>query len=365
MPHVPFYLDYFGSFLDKYSVFLKKAGRWESKYLQYDICNIEVKKPLYITGLARAGSTILLETLNDHPDMVSFQYRDYPFIHFAAFWDIIRKPIPPVKKKIERGHRDRIMINNQSPEALEEILWMSFFDHLHDVKQSNILTDSANNKDFESFYDESIRKLLFFRKARRYLCKNNANIGRLKYIYSLYPDAKFIIPIRRPEEHVFSLIKQHRLITAEQEASPRALRYMQRHGHHEFGQDFRPLNFDDNETTADILADWEIGDLIHAYSTYWAETYGYLHKTLQANPALRSSCMIIRYDDLCAAPESTLAALLDFCDLDEGAQDIIKAWSDKISPPTYYKNDFTNEEKKHLDELTKDTASLYWPRIKA
>lgn len=40
---------------------------------------------MYIAGLARSGTTILLEKLATHPDVVTHRYRDDPPI-FSPYW---------------------------------------------------------------------------------------------------------------------------------------------------------------------------------------------------------------------------------------------------------------------------------------
>ena len=66
-------------------------------------------------------------------------------------------------------------------------------------------------KRFEEFYCNHIRKILLSQGGTRYLAKANYNISRMKYLSKLYPEARFVILVRDPPEHIASLIKQHRL----------------------------------------------------------------------------------------------------------------------------------------------------------
>ncbi|MFP4313280.1 MAG: sulfotransferase [Alphaproteobacteria bacterium] len=360
MASVSFFTDFLGGLLDKHPAFLKRLGTLETRALKYDIINTEIKAPVFICGLARSGSTILLEILNSHKDFTSFQYRDYPFVHCPAFWDFANKFVPRSTKKIERAHKDRIMIDWTSPEALDEIIWMSFFDDLHNPSINNVLGPQDKNPDFDAFFSHSIRKLLALRKAKRYVSKNNANSARLEYIQNLYPDARFIVPIRKPAEHVYSLLKQHKLLLEAQKDDPRGQRYMRRHGHFEFGSDFRPLNFHDTHATERILDLWRAGDCVSAYARYWDKTYAHIYNTVQSNEDLKKNTLFIRYDELCASPSDHLEKLSDFCAIKEDKEQLINSWKDKISAPDYYKITLSDEEQSRIKEITHGTAAKFW-----
>lgn len=360
MASVPFLTDFLGKPLDKNSPWLKKMGHLETRLLKYDIIDKKVEKPVFVCGLARSGSTILLEILNSHPDFCSFQYRDYPYLHFATFWDFINKFAPRAAKKVERAHKDRIMIDMNSPEALDEIIWMSFFDHLHEPAANNILDGDVEAPKFQEFFKDTILKLLALRKAKRYVSKNNANTARVGFIQKMYPDARFVIPVRDPVTHIYSLIKQHKLLSEQQKTDERGTRYMRRHGHFEFGLDFRPINFGNPEMTNQILSYWNMGDIVSAYALYWSETYSHLFDTVQADENLKKNALFIRYDDFCNNTEERLAELLEFCAITEGKEEIISNWKDKISAPDYYKVDLSDEEQQRIKELTAETAKKFW-----
>ena len=74
-----------------------------------------------------------------------------------------------------------------------------------------MLDRQTSHPAFESFYRDHIRKLLRVRGGRRYLAKGNYNVTRLEYLLQLFPDARFVIPVRDPRWHIASLIKQHAL----------------------------------------------------------------------------------------------------------------------------------------------------------
>ena len=86
---------------------------------------------------------------------------------------------------------------------------MAFFSTLHDPGSSAVLNGETNNKEFANFYKDHIRKLLLLRGGRRYLSKANYNLTRLGYLLKLFPDARFLLPVRDPVWHIASLMRQH------------------------------------------------------------------------------------------------------------------------------------------------------------
>ena len=89
---------------------------------------IQIEAPIFVCGLARSGSTILLECLAAHPDTVTHRYRDYPGVLAPVFWDRISTRLyTDHSAPIERAHGDGIAVTPDSPEAMEEMLWMEFY----------------------------------------------------------------------------------------------------------------------------------------------------------------------------------------------------------------------------------------------
>ena len=251
---------FLGGIVCRNSEFFIKLGNVETSYLGARIEHTDIRAPIFIAGLARSGSTILLETLAACPGVATHQYRDFSFIFILYWW---RKFLAWTAKKAEvpreRAHRDGLEVTSASPEAMEEILWMAFFDHIHDPSASNILDGATHNPPFERFFRDHVRKLLAADKAARYASKGNYNLTRLEYLLKLFPDARVILPIRHPIAHIASLAKQHALYVAGEREDPRALLHMQRSGHFEFGLDRRPINPGNDSVTAEVLNLWREG----------------------------------------------------------------------------------------------------------
>jgi hypothetical protein len=353
------WVDAVGGFVNRRPGLWIALGNLETRVMEDEIGATAIDRPIFISGLARAGSTILLEILARHGDGVSHRYQDYPLLFTPYWWNRLiermpKREVPPA----ERTHRDGITVGPSSPEAFEEILWMAFFPHLHQASQSDVLDQQTAHPEFEAFYREHIRKLLRVRGGRRYLSKGNYNVTRLEYLLKLFSDARFVIPVRDPVWHIASLMKQHALFCEGCSRRPEAVRHLQRVGHFEFGLDRRPINAGDPGLVAGVAGAWSRGDELEGWSLYWAQVYGHLADRLDANPALKEAALVVRFEDMCRTPHETLQQVLAHCGLDA-----TPSWlEDKaavIRFPSYYRPRFTADELATIERHTADTAGRF------
>lgn len=336
-----------------------RLGNLETRVVADAVADLRVERPIYVSGLARAGTTILLEALADHSDTATHRYRDYPFVFTPCWWNRFLDRMPRRETPaIERSHRDGIRITPESPEAFEEMLWMAFFPDAHDSGKSQVLDGKTANPEFEAFYFEHIRKLLLLRGAGRYLAKGNYNLTRLEYLLKLFPEARFVVALREPRWHIASLAKQHALFCAAEKAHPRALAYMRRVGHFEFGLDRRPINAGNAAATVEVQARWREGREIEGWARYWADLYGHIADRLEANAALREAALVVRYEDLCREPRETLVALFEHCRLGD-AEEPVARMADGIHFPSYYDPRFDAEELATIARHTEGTARRF------
>jgi len=339
--------------------FWRWLGRMESSVLREQIERTPIDRPIYVAGLPRAGSTVLLEILASHPDVVTHRYRDFWMIHTPVWWErFLARAAQQDAPAVERSHGDRLMVTPDSPEAMEEILWTCFFPQLHDPACCNVLDGGTKNPRFERFYRDHVRKLLIARGGRRYASKGNYNVTRLEYLIELFPDARIVLPVRRPREHVASLAKQHRLFLEAARAHPRSVAYLDRAGHFEFGAHRVPINAGDDRTVRQIVDLWEAGNEVRGWARYWAHIYAYVAERLAANPRLRDAVLVVRYEDLCEDSENVLRRLLDHCGLEE-AEPLIRRHAGSLSKPSYYEPRFRDEEEQAVVEETGDVARRF------
>ena len=205
-------------------------------------------RPIFVTSLPRAGTTLMLEVLYRFPSLASHVYRDMPFVMAPVLWSHLSASFRRPEELRERAHGDGMQVGYDSPEAFEEILWRAFWpDKYHDDGIS-LWAGGDQLPEAREFFVEHMKKIIAVRRPNRpddgrYVSKNNGNVARLDLIGTMFPDAKILIPVRRPLEHARSLLHQHRRFLEMQKETPFVRRYMADIGHYEFGSLHRPIAF--------------------------------------------------------------------------------------------------------------------------
>ena len=302
---------------------LRRIADWETRFLAADLAEIAIDRPVFITGLARSGTTLLLELLAEVDGAATHRYRDFPFLTIPYFWNRYLDWFPARQEPVERAHQDRIYITRESPEAMEEPLWQAFFPHVHSPTALHRLTGADGDADFERFYKAHLRKMLLIRGGTRYFAKGNYHVPRIEYLAHLFPDARFIVPIRHPLTHVHSLVRQHELFSSYAAADTRVPRYLEAEGHFEFGPQRVPIRLDSTEGDR-ILDAWSRGDEYLGYSIQWKELYGFVRRLQTADPDIARRITVVRYEDLCAQPEATMGQILEAIEV--ASEDAASVW---------------------------------------
>ena len=336
-----------------------KLGNAETVLLKPDLQNIHVQNPIYVCGLARSGSTIILETLASIPDIASHRYQDFPFLFTPYWWNSLLSVMGKKNAhKKERAHGDGILVNSESPEAMEEMLWMAFFSQLHSERTSELLNENTEQKAFEAFYTSHIKKLLLARKASRYLSKGNYNLTRMAYIQRIFPDARFIIPIRDPITHVESLVRQHKRFMEAGSADAHAIRHMDITGHFEFGQNRKAVHTGDDAQFQEIVTSWKNGDDVRGFALQWNMLYRLIYQQMIANKKLGKACLVVPFENLCDAPQDTLTHILSHCNL-QADEHWLASKAATIRAPSYYTSSLSEVDKKLIRDICGETAALF------
>lgn len=338
-----------------------KVNDWESWFLRNKMAERSLDRPIYISGLVRAGTTILIEMLSNHPAIANHRYLHMVNPYIPHWIQKVANMTFLFKKPVHRLHKDRILVTRESPEAVEEVFWQFFFDGVHDGGKSNILDSDTRHLAFEDFYRGHLKKLLVNQRASRYATKNNYNISRLEYLLSLFPDAKFLLVIRNPISHVASLMKQDRLFYEMEREDKRLLHWTKLIGHREFGSAKTVINLDDPQTAKEIKSLWANGGTAaKGWALYWAKVYGYLDQLLQQNHQLAEASLIIRYEDLCKNSVETLDKMVAHLEISaEKFRPIKEAYVGSLEQPSYYDPSFSDQELKAIKEATSKVAKKY------
>ncbi|MDQ0326351.1 hypothetical protein J2R99_002220 [Rhodopseudomonas julia] len=353
-PKVSGWMDFLSGLVERHPKAFIRLGDFETRMARERIAEMRVERPIYVTGLARSGSTMLLELLATHPDVATHRYRDFPAVMTPFAWNWFTDHAASGEAPAEeRAHKDRILVTPESPEAFEEVMWMAFFAGLHDPATSAVLDRATAHPEFERFYREHIAKLLVLRGGRRYLAKGNYNVTRLSYLQKLFPDACFLVPVRDPVWHIASLMKQHRFFVEAGKADPRITRHLSRTGHFEFGLERRAIGLGDGQAP-EIMRLWAEERDVEGWARYWAALYGHVADKLDADPTVAAATRIVPYERLCADPAREMAAIAGHCGLQGGNLPALAA--ERISEPSYYRPDFTPDELRTIAAITEETA---------
>lgn len=354
MDTVPLH-DFLGWVAEHNSDLLFSLAGMETRSLRNKLENVRIKHPIYVCGLARAGTTILLELISRHSEVATYRYMDFPLVMIPYWWSRFLSLYRKRSEAVERSHGDRIEVTPESPEAMEEILWMKFFPELHDPSVDNTLDEGDTGGEFDQFYRDTIRKLLFSRDSERYLAKNNYNVTRLGYLKQLFGEISFIIPVRDPVWHIASLMKQHRLLKEEERKDKKVLSYMRRVGHFEFGLGLRAINTGPESRTGEIMKLWENGNEVEGWAKYWADIHSYIYRELTGKPELAESAVVVSYRKLCEDSERVLRDIYSHARLDVDDKMIEKQGAG-LTPPSYYDPDFTREQ---IDIIGRETSEVF------
>jgi hypothetical protein len=350
---VPRWTDLLSGWQERHVRLWIGLGNLESRLLSERLNSITIEKPIYIAGLARSGTTILLELLARHPQLASHRYRDFPPVLTPWFWNwFVDKAGSGEEQASERAHGDGIDVTSESPEAFEEVIWMAFFPGLHDPASNSVLTAATANEKFEDFYRDHIRKLLLLRGGQRYLCKGNYNLTRLGYLRKLFPDARFVLPVRDPVWHIASLERQHQRFCREHERDERLKRHMSRSGHFEFGLDRRPINSGNPEVTREIEELWSKGNELEGWALYWKDLYGRVADLLSGDEALRRATLVVDYESLCRDPASVMSRVLRHCELRTDDVDLAAEAARTIRAPSYYRPTFSDRQLALIEKMS-------------
>ncbi len=254
---------------------------------------------VFISGLARSGTTILLNYLYQTGEFSSLTYADMPFVLMPNTWRKISRRSAPASYR-ERAHRDGLMIGPDSPEAFEEVFWRMFCGDNY-IQDDRLLTHRVSAGLSEKFKAYIGNVLSTGTKGRRYLSKNNNDILRIDYLRTTFPDAYIIVPFRDPLQQAISLLNQHVHFCEIHKSDQFSLNYMNWLGHFEFGLNQKPFFLGDDDGF-DKMQSYPKTD-INFWLLTWKNYYSYLFEHLGDN------LILFNYDTFCADPQSTLNRL--------------------------------------------------------
>lgn len=285
----------------------RRAG-FELESLLFGTASNATDSHAFITGMARSGTTAILNAIESTGEFASLTYEDMPFLLSPNLWQLLR-PKTVESPMIERAHGDGLLVSTKSAEAFEEVFWSTF--------------DADNGLDR---IDDYINLVMKARNKNRYLSKNNQNFQRIGALARKFPKSIFLIMYRQPLQQSYSLLRQHQRFCAAQEEDSFVYDYMASIGHKEFGASYKPpFSVDSRFLDQDSI-------------NHWLEQWILFYSTLKREYGARNNVFFVCYEKLCNDPMlwPTLCERLDLAR--DTAADFTEAasWEVPLSDQSLY-----------------------------
>ena len=267
--------------------------------------HIPVERPIFITSLPRAGTTLILELLTGLPGLATHLYRDMPFVMAPLLWEGLSRRFRKPAQLIERAHGDGMKVSYDSPEAFEEVLWRAFWPKKFKRDRIALWAEQEDAGEFLEFFVSHMQRIIAVRsdgpaERRRYVSKNNANVARLRFLKRLFRDSLIVIPFRNPVAQAASLLQQHGRFLTRHRDDAFARRYMDDIGHLEFGALHRPIDFEG----IDEMRTRYHADSMDYWTAYWF--HGFRHIV-----GYQDRVIFVSYERLCEQGSPAVRVLAD------------------------------------------------------
>ncbi len=258
------------------------------------------ERPVYVCGLARSGTTMLLRILARTGEFASLTYRDMPFVLAPNLWRWVTRWSSKSRKATERAHGDGILVDFESPEAFEEVFWRTFCTRTKGALGFGMSTpDERTLRAFVEF-----RALVVHRRdpagkrATRYLSKNNNNLLRLESLCA-DPTATVLLAYRDPFDTALSLHRMHARFCQKHEQDPFVAEYMRWLSHYEFGPGHLPFCLARAKMQEGLRPD---------QPDYWLDYWNAVYEHVLLQESLGFT--LVDHDALRTAPAQLIASLL-------------------------------------------------------
>jgi len=262
---------------------------------------------LYISGLARAGTTVLMQYFGQISEFKSLSYKNLPFLFLPRTWPKFISKKSRRKNEKERFHQDGIKHDINSYEALEEPFWRNYMGENY-IKDCTIVKHKIDLK-LHTYYN-FLRKLVASNKI--YLAKNNNHLLRAKSLHGMDKKSgniiNTIIPFRNPYEQANSLLKQHLLLSEYQSKDPFVLDYMDFLVHHEFGLNHK----------ISILGEIDLIKCTNKSELdYWLEIWYLYYSDVYAQFSNEENFYFFNYNNFVLDPYSSLKNIMRLLSISE------------------------------------------------
>jgi len=287
-----------------------------------EIEKTKVKKPIFIIGVPRSGTTLLYNILSKHPHLGYFTSDDLEFMipkdkqkEIIQNWKKLKfeiKKVPQNEDNFFASMAYRKSLGQKIPKPISiegEIFWKKYFGF-------DFITDVSD--EVKSTLSKEISSLLERQKKQRFLNKAPQNCMRLSALQKCFPDGKFICILRDPRSVISS-----------------ALERQEKEGSFDFGIPIKNIEKFNQLNSVEKWA-W-------AYQEILEQVYKF---SLSQD---KGAFLKMEYEKLASNPESVIHEIFDFCEIDVVSSltsmipqisDMSEKWKSRITK---------NDEKKIFD----------------
>jgi hypothetical protein len=289
---------------------------------------MEAKKPIFIIGSGRCGSTIVFEGLSVHPDLGWFSNYNKLFPKTGMVSLLPRLTNLPLLRKIGRGEKKQYSQGNSwfnkfLPIPMECYTKWRFL--LGDKFSFDFLNNQIATDEEIQRVKTAVRQVLFWQGKKRFAAKYTGPT-RMTFMRSIFPDAKFIHIKRDFRAVVFSLLDVDFWTDQQGRKLPR--------------------------WTGGLAEDWE-QEWKHYRSSpiaLAAMQYRAIMQICQQEQAQLSkgAYMEIRYEDFVEAPQQMMKLIIEFCGLEPSKE--VESFINS--------HKYTNMNKKYIEKMTPEESEL-------
>ncbi|HSB57701.1 MAG TPA: sulfotransferase [Nitrosopumilaceae archaeon] len=275
-----------------------------------------VKKPIFVIGVPRSGTTLIYSILSRHPDLAWFSHEDLPYWIPLDEQRRLKKyfnDLVAQNKKFQNGEASLFVFGSGSTDSGKgtskipiegETFWHKYFG---DSYVDDIPLDSKIE------VVKNITEHLDREKNHRFLNKAPQNSKRLFAIKKIFPDAKFIQIIRDPRAVISSMIERHR----------------------NEGQFNLGIPVKDKEKYEKL-----------SFVEKWAWQYKEIMEAIyEFSKSYENNLYVVIYEDLISDPNKELKKILEFCELPLPKKNMVPPILDTKSK---WKENLTDEDQKKI-----------------
>jgi len=284
---------------------------YEKNFLDVNISDIRIEKPIFIISLPRTGSSILQDVLCTHPDMAYITNLMHVYHSCFCAAEKFRRQLN-LNVAGERYLKDSIIIESTSP-ADPVGTWTKWVGtDPYSFEYEKLTINRFSPGQINNIYNHIKRILWCFNqdgRPHRFILKMPGLLSHITFLKELFPDAKFIHLIRDARPTANSMVKLYHLCQTQ-------LNYIRKKKGNSNGDQRAMIPYPRLQRLPEYI--YRYGpDNIRTTAHLWNDAIQYF----DSNRPLLENVHDIRYEDFIQDPKGEAAKAFAFCELPPTATD--------------------------------------------